>query len=54
MPKSRFTKKDDRQAKHVAASEKAKGMDPKETKRVGYATVAKGKLNKKKKHARYT
>jgi len=42
MPKGkghRFTAKEDRQASHVAASERAQGMSPEEAKRVGYATV---------------
>lgn len=44
MPgKSRFTEKEDRQAMHVAASERKKGMPPKKAKSVGYATVNKGK-----------
>jgi hypothetical protein len=41
----RFTQKEDRQAKHVAASEEKKGMSPKKAKSVGYATV---NANKKK------
>lgn len=49
MPgKSRFTKKQDRQAKHVEESEEQKGMDPEKAKRVGYATVNKAKSKKKK------
>lgn len=43
----RFTKKQDRQAAHVAASERARGMSAKEAKSVGYATV--NKLKRKKK-----
>ena len=42
MPKGkghRFSAKEDRQAAHVAASERARGMSPKEAKSVGYATV---------------
>lgn len=35
----RFSKKQDRQASHVAASERARGMSAREAKRVGYATV---------------
>lgn len=41
--KRRFTPKQDRQAKHVADSERARGMSPEEAKRVGYATVNKNK-----------
>ena len=50
MPKGkkhRFTEKQDRQAEHVAASERKRGMSATEAKSVGYATVNK---NKKKKH----
>lgn len=36
---SRFSAKEDRQASHVAASERARGMSVREAKRVGYATV---------------
>ena len=35
----RFSEKEDRQASHVAASMKKKGMSPKKAKSVGYATV---------------
>jgi hypothetical protein len=54
MPKGkghRFSAKEDRQAGHVAASERAKGMSAKEAKSVGYATVnkAKGKAKRGKK-----
>ena len=50
MPgKSRFTPKQDRQAMHIAASERARGMSPKEAKSIGYATVNKQKSRKKKK-----
>jgi len=35
----RFSEKEDRQAMHVAASERARGMSAEEAKRVGYATV---------------
>lgn len=49
----RFSAKEDRQAQHVAASERARGMSAKEAKAVGYATVVsrgggKGKKAKKK------
>jgi hypothetical protein len=44
MPgKSRFTPKQDRQAAHIAASERAKGVSAKEAKSTGYATVNKNK-----------
>ena len=39
----RFSEKEDRQAGHVAASMKKKGMSPKKAKSVGYATVNKMK-----------
>lgn len=40
MPgKGRFTPKQDRQAQHIAASERSKGATPAEAKRIGYATV---------------
>ena len=48
MAKKRFSKKQDRQAKHVADSEKKRGMDSKTAERVGYATVNKQKSAKKK------
>lgn len=35
----RFSAKEDRQASHVAASERSRGMSPREAKSVGYATV---------------
>jgi len=44
----RFTAKQDRQAKHVAASERKKGKSAKVAKRIGYATVNKNKGKKKK------
>lgn len=48
MPgKGRFTAKQDRQAKHIAASEVKRGMSPKAAKSVGYATVNKQKSKKK-------
>jgi len=37
----RFTAKEDRQAKHIAASERARGMSAKRARSVGYATVQK-------------
>ena len=49
MPgKSRFSAKQDRQAAHVAASERARGMSAKEAKSVGYATVQAQKTKRKK------
>jgi hypothetical protein len=36
---SRFTPKEDRQAKHVAASEHAEGKSAEEAEHIGYATV---------------
>jgi len=44
----RFTAKQDREAKHVADSERAQGMSAKEAKSVGYATVNKNRAKKKK------
>lgn len=53
MPgKGRFSRKQDRQASHIADSEIARGMDPAEAKRVGYATVNKNKSRSKRKHTR--
>lgn len=43
----RFTMKEDRQAEHIADSEKKAGMSAKEAKAVGYATVQKKKKKKK-------
>jgi hypothetical protein len=48
-----FTKKEDRQASHIAASEKGKGVDAKKAKAIGYATINKNKSKKKKPHGRY-
>lgn len=50
MPKNkkhRFSKKQDRQASHIAAGYKKKGVSSKEAKRIGYATVNKQKKKKK-------
>lgn len=44
---SRFTAKQDRQAKHVAASERARGVSPKKARSIGYATVNKQNGRKK-------
>lgn len=41
MPGSRFSAKEDRQAQHVAASERARGVSAERAKRIGYATVVK-------------
>jgi hypothetical protein len=35
----RFSPKEDRQAQHVAASERARGASAKEARSIGYATV---------------
>jgi len=51
MPKGkkhRFSAKEDRQAEHVAASERKAGMSAKEAKSVGYATVNAQKSKKGK------
>jgi hypothetical protein len=50
MPGGRFTEKQDRQAAHIAASERAKGKSPKIARSIGYATVnkMKGKRGKRK------
>ena len=40
-PGSRFTAKQDRQAKHVAASERKKGVSAAKARSIGYATVVK-------------
>lgn len=46
MPgKSRFTPKQDRQAKHIAASERKTGKSAAEARRIAFATV---NANKKK------
>jgi hypothetical protein len=39
MPGGRFSEKEDRQAQHVAASERARGVSAERAKRIGYATV---------------
>ncbi len=46
MPRTkgrRFTEKEDRQAKHIANSERKRGKSSKVAKRIGYATVNKNK-----------
>ncbi len=46
--KHRFTEKQDRQAAHIATSEKKKGMSAEKAKSIGYATVNKLKSQRKK------
>jgi hypothetical protein len=46
--KRRFTAKQDRQAAHVAASERARGASPKAARSIGFATVNKQKSQRKK------
>ena len=46
-----FSAKSDRQAAHIAASERARGMSAKEARSIGYATVVargKGRRGKRK------
>lgn len=45
---SRFTPKQDRQAKHIEESEEKRGMDKESAERTGYATVNKQKGKGKK------
>lgn len=45
---SRFSAKEDRQAQHVADSERARGVSPARAKSIGYATVNKQKSAKPK------
>lgn len=54
MPGRRFTEKQDRQAAHVAASERARGMSAREARSVGYATVnaQRGKRSSKRSRRR--
>ena len=49
---SRFNAKEDRQAKHVAASERARGKSPEAARRIGYATVVSRGGGKRKKKAK--
>ncbi|HVX03314.1 MAG TPA: hypothetical protein VHA09_09185 [Nitrososphaera sp.] len=44
----RFTEKEDRQAKHIAESEREQGKSAKDAKRIGYATVNKQKNEENK------
>ena len=46
---TRFSEKEDRQAKHIAASERKRGISPAEAKSIGYATVVKRGGGKKAK-----
>jgi len=46
MPNRKFTKKEDRQAEHIAESEKERGHSEKDAERIGYATVNKKHENK--------
>jgi hypothetical protein len=46
--KSRFTTKEDRQAGHIAASERKRGVPAKRAKSIGYAVVVKQKSRRKK------
>lgn len=48
MPGKRFSAKEDRQAAHVAASMRKRGLSAKEAKSVGYATVVKEGGGRKK------
>ncbi len=48
----RFSAKEDRQAGHVAASERARGKSEKEAKRIAYATVVSKGGDKKAKRGR--
>jgi hypothetical protein len=48
VPKRRFTTKEDRQAGHIAASERKRGVPAKRAKSIGYATVQKQKSRRKK------
>jgi len=50
MPGGRFSEKEDRQAAHVAASMRKRGMSAKAARSVGYATVNKqrGKRTKRR------
>jgi hypothetical protein len=44
----RFTVKEDRQAAHIAASERKRGKSRKQAKSIGYAVVVKQKARRKK------
>jgi hypothetical protein len=52
MPGDRFSKKEDRQAEHIAESEEKRGYSKEKAEQIGYATVNKqkqqGKDHKKK------
>lgn len=45
---SRFSEKEDRQAQHIAASERARGVSAARAKSIGYAKVNKDKSAKPK------
>ena len=45
--KHKFSAKQDRQAKHIAASEKKRGYSAKEAKSIAYATINKNKKKRK-------
>jgi hypothetical protein len=47
MPDRNFTKKEDREAEHIAESEKERGHSEKDAERIGYATVNKRKHDDK-------
>jgi hypothetical protein len=47
-PGSRFNAKEDRQAKHIADSERKRGKSAKDAKAIGYATVNARKKGKKR------
>lgn len=53
-PGSRFSEKQDRQAAHIAASERDRGMSEKEARSIGYATInsRKGRRGGKRKGRR--
>ena len=51
-PGSRFSEKQDRQASHIAASERARGMSAKEARSIGYATINARKGRRGKRRAR--
>lgn len=48
----RFSAKEDRQAQHIAASERARGKSPAEAKSIGFATVVSRGGGKKSKRGK--
>ncbi|HEX2621652.1 MAG TPA: hypothetical protein VHL11_15950 [Phototrophicaceae bacterium] len=46
--KSRYTKKEERQAEHIKESEEKSGKSEEDAERIAYATVNKQKTKKKK------